>query len=174
MNSRTLLEDAAALWMLDRKEGALLLVLIAVAATARKRYPRPISDKESFIRFVRDHSEIVTGVEFDLPVPVPGKAYLPLSEVLYTFIRCHLVHEAAFPCTVRITDRFGHLLVVGIAPESDCLELPDGFVGTLAMAVQAAPENASIFAGAEVWSNPASSAKKPNQAMQRTAGRSDV
>jgi hypothetical protein len=40
MSIMTRIEDADLLFQLGRKEGALLLVLIAVAATSKKRYPK--------------------------------------------------------------------------------------------------------------------------------------
>jgi hypothetical protein len=60
-----------------------------------------------------------------------------------------MVHEAGLPPTIRFHD----LYVMAIR-HGDPLELPTGFVGSLAMAVQAALENRQVFGGAQVWVNP--------------------
>lgn len=156
MNVRELLEDASQLWMLNRKESAFLLVLVAVAATARKRYPRPISDGDAFKRFIVDQSETITGVEFDirLPLPVPSKdkpIWIPLSEILYKYLRCHIIHEAEMPPRIRFVDAVGNMMII---IHGDPLEIPDGFVGSLALTVQEAPENKELFDGTRIWVRP--------------------
>lgn len=45
-------EDAKLLWNAGRHEGAFLVALVAVAARARREYPRLSGDREVFERFV--------------------------------------------------------------------------------------------------------------------------
>lgn len=53
MGIRERIDDGRLLYENERKQGAFLSVLVAVAATSRRRYPRQDwSDKESFIRFL--------------------------------------------------------------------------------------------------------------------------
>ena len=61
------IEDAGVLADMGRYEGALLMLLVAVAATSRKRY-----------------------------VKFRGKD-LPIEDFLYKFLRCKLVHEGSVP-----------------------------------------------------------------------------
>ncbi len=56
------LNDARLLFGQGRRDGALLSVLVAVAATSRKRYPRSrFSDEQAFIRFLLDEHPVVVG-----------------------------------------------------------------------------------------------------------------
>jgi hypothetical protein len=43
MSIENFIKDAELLWKNDRKEGAFIMTLIAVASTARKRYPHLLS-----------------------------------------------------------------------------------------------------------------------------------
>lgn len=55
------LDDADYLLKNERLWGALLLLLVAVAATSRKRYPRSTHwDNEAFKQFVRDEIETIS------------------------------------------------------------------------------------------------------------------
>ena len=48
------LADAELLLRHDRHEGALIMVLVAIAATARKRYPNKKFDGDAFCTFLVD------------------------------------------------------------------------------------------------------------------------
>jgi hypothetical protein len=53
MSIKTSIEDADLLFQLGRKEGALLLILKAIAATSSKRYLQKVfGDSEAFKEFV--------------------------------------------------------------------------------------------------------------------------
>ena len=56
MSIRATVEDATLLWRHGRIDGAFLNALVAVAATARRRYPKAIqpSDREAFEQFLTD------------------------------------------------------------------------------------------------------------------------
>jgi hypothetical protein len=62
MSVKARLEDAVILWDRGRKEGAWALVLVAAAATSRKRYPRPMRDNgasaSTWKSPMRKHSEV--------------------------------------------------------------------------------------------------------------------
>ncbi len=103
------IEDAAILAEAGRYEGALLLLLVAVAATSRKRYPRgtksrkniseDMGDKEAFETFLRD--EIWRLVkEHDDAVIYRGKK-IPIERFLYKYLRCQLVHEGQMPVDLQ-------------------------------------------------------------------------
>ena len=108
MSIRTRLEDALCLWNAGRKEGAWIQVLIAAAATARLRYPRPIGDKDAFTRFIRE----VTMTILDPSQPAraaPGIGmllgdYMTLDELIYVHMRCHLLHEAELAPKAGLAD----------------------------------------------------------------------
>jgi hypothetical protein len=78
MSIKDRLDDARMLFSQGRRDGALLSVLVAVAATSRRRYPRATirRDKEAFIRFLLDEH----------PAVVSNSDWVPTCEDDY--IRC--------------------------------------------------------------------------------------
>jgi len=91
------IEEAQTLHKAGHKEGALRLLLIAVAATAQKRYPRKrYKDRVAFEAFVLD--EILAGNFFGprtcvgVSMPWQGQS-TPIETILYD-LRCNLIHEA--------------------------------------------------------------------------------
>ena len=107
------LEDARCLWKAGRVEGAFLIVLVATAAAARKRYPSEKSDRRAFEQFVASASRAKLSVEFR------GQLH-PIEHVLYTWLRCELVHTGTVPFDIEFVDD-GHpndlSLRAGGAPE---------------------------------------------------------
>ena len=92
------IEEARICSAAGRKEGALRCLLIAVAASAKKRYPHPrYGDRKGFEAFLRD--EMFAGNFFGprlcvgVSIVWNGKA-TPLETILYE-LRCSLVHEAS-------------------------------------------------------------------------------
>jgi len=68
MSIRERLDDARILFAQGRRDGALLSVLIAVAATSRRRYPRTtMRDDEAFIRFLLDEHPAVVKISDWVP-----------------------------------------------------------------------------------------------------------
>src|SRR5947208_3584168 len=98
------LKDAHILWQNGRKEGAFIQILIAVAATSRKRYGRKkinprtskrYRDPEAFTQFILDELEIITGgLRYNVKFPFQGREKVPLCDILYEHLRCPAVHEA--------------------------------------------------------------------------------
>jgi hypothetical protein len=98
-------EDAGVLADNGRYEGAMLMLLVAVAATSRKRYPRGtpskkkprkwMSDREAFTTFLRDEIWRLVKEHEDFIV-YHGKKK-PIEDFLYDYLRCHLVHEGHTP-----------------------------------------------------------------------------
>src|SRR5947209_3961984 len=105
MSVKNRLEDAGVLFTMNRHEGALLSILIALAGTARKRYPKKnYKDKQSFVRFFKE----------EFSKYIPGQINLKfrericaVEEIFYEFVRCELVHEAELPEDIRFSDQ-GH------------------------------------------------------------------
>jgi len=92
------IEDAGVLADRGRFEGALLMLLVAVAATARKRYPK-MGDHKAFTLFLRDEMWRLVKEHSDIVV-FRGKERR-IEEFLYKFLRCELVHRAAVPRDLR-------------------------------------------------------------------------
>ena len=90
------IEDANFLWRSGRREGALLSVLIAVAAVAATKHPT-LRDRDRFEKYVRESSNVRLSVEFR------GQLY-PLETIFYKFLRCELVHEGGLPQDIKFAD----------------------------------------------------------------------
>ena len=149
MSVKDRLLDAQFLWDHGRKESAFVLVLIAFAATSKKRYPRPIRDPDSFKRFAADVMGTITGgPKYNVKFPFDGKDEVWLGDILYTHLRCQLVHEAEMPPSIVFTEpqiREGQ--VYNVLKLTSPLGFPEGWVRNLAKAVTEAPENQALFGG---------------------------
>lgn len=117
------LADAELLWGHGHREGALLLVLVAVAASAREAYPHlgRGKDRQAFCTFLRAQHDWTISVEF-------RGAQVDLDELFYEHLRCELVHKAGLPVDLRIDEDFAdpHSLTVraGGTPERTVLLTP--------------------------------------------------
>jgi hypothetical protein len=147
---RTRIEDAESLWAHGRKEGAWVQALIAAAATARRRYPRPMRDNESFKKFICDIAGVITSGNVAAPGPAYFKFYTDnraehrtLEDIFYEELRCNLVHEAELKevgfSESRVED--GRLVASLSVPTKGPATIPDFWVLHLIAAVKAAPEN---------------------------------
>ena len=129
-------EDAVLLWKNDRKEGAFLNVLIAVAATARRRFPeKTTSDREAFERFLQSSMTVRLSVEYR------GECQ-PVEHIFYKWFRCELVHEGSLPIDIQfISDADKDVLSVraGGAPEY-ILKISESWFRHLIDSVKKAPE----------------------------------
>lgn len=144
MSVRNRLEDARVLKSLGRTEGAFIQVLIAAAATSRKRYDFGTwDDGEAFKNFAYDEMGVITGGPmYNVAFPFQGKT-TPLEDILYHHLRCQLVHEGEMPNTI---------VFLAPAPDrgfalrlADPLGVSESIVETLATAVWLAPENDDLW-----------------------------
>jgi hypothetical protein len=104
-------EDARVLWNGGRREGALLCVLVAVAARARLAgHPRGVTDREAF------ESYLAGCFPWNLSVEYRGRLE-PIEHVFYKWLRCHLVHRAVLPMDLTFSDQEGLTVRAGGAPE---------------------------------------------------------
>jgi len=133
-------DDAMLLWANGHLKGAFLLALVAVAATARKRYPdkKRVSDREAFERFLESAHSVRLSVEFrgDLQ---------PIEHVYYKWFRCELVHEGDVPYDVEFIDSEALEVRAGGAPDF-VLKISHGWFNHFISAVVTAPENSGLFA----------------------------
>jgi hypothetical protein len=154
MSVRERLEDAKVLWAQGRKHGAWIQVLIAAAATSRKRFPKK-KDGEAFREFIREVTPtIINGTATAIPggISVVFNAntsdQMPLDQVMYKHLRCNLLHEAVMPSDVCLSDsRIVDGKLVADLRGGSPLTIPDFWVMHLAKAVADAPENAASCAG---------------------------
>lgn len=115
--------DARILWKADRRDGAFLLALVCVAVRAKLEHPEVDGDRERFEEFVRSKMPARISVEF-------RGGQEPLEHVFYKWMRCALVHDAAFPEDLHFleTDDPNTLsLRAGGAPEYKLLIAPGWF-----------------------------------------------
>ncbi len=75
MSIRSRLEDATILFSAGRREGAFVQVLVAAAATSRKRYKQDEwDDAESFKNFIYDELGVITnGMKYNVAFPFLGR-----------------------------------------------------------------------------------------------------
>ncbi|MBA4029896.1 MAG: hypothetical protein C0478_03215 [Planctomyces sp.] len=144
MSIRDRLEDARILFAANRVQGAFIQVLIAAAATSRKRYSKSEwDDGESFKNFIYDEMGVITGgPKYEVELPFLGKP-TPLEDILYIHLRCQLLHEATFPESINLTEPRedgANILHLGTP-----LGFPIGWIQQLATAVWLAPENDSLW-----------------------------
>jgi hypothetical protein len=95
------IEDARILYEAGRSEGALLLLLVAVAALSRVRYPKAQvpSDKKAFRQLLKDEqwSLCRAGPKTILI----GGEETPVEDFLYEWLRNSLVHEGSIPDALK-------------------------------------------------------------------------
>lgn len=115
------LDDSDLLWRNDRREGALLSVLIAVAATARRTLPKIKGDRACFVAFMKSTHGWTISIEHR------GKQ-IDVDELLYTWLRCELVHSGGLPVDIKIDETFADphscSIRAGGAPEYTVLLSP--------------------------------------------------
>jgi hypothetical protein len=126
------IQDAEFLWQQGRRGSGLLLACAAVAARARRDYPTA-KDGEAFRRLIRDALSVQISVEFR------GEE-CPIEQLLYKWVRCELMHNAAVPLDIEIDDQLGPGLTVraGGAPEY-LLKLSPGWFDFLVGLASEAP-----------------------------------
>ncbi|MCH7592469.1 MAG: hypothetical protein IH989_06805 [Planctomycetes bacterium] len=136
------LEDAQVLYEQRRLEGALLVLLVAIAATSRKRYSRDThSDKKAFTVFVQDEIATITGTVSNVKITGTfGLGYrgcpITFPDLLYGILWNQLVHEASMPGDIRFIHGGKVLVRVG-----NTIEFNEVFLQGLANCVLLAPES---------------------------------
>lgn len=120
MTAEDRLQDAELLWAAGRREGALLSVLVAVAAAARRAYPR-LGDRRAFVALLKSRHGWAISIEF-------RQQQWDLDELFYTWLRCELVHKAELPFDICFDDTLKGLEVrAGGAPARVVPISPDWF-----------------------------------------------
>lgn len=120
MSIRQQVEDAAFLAQNGRHLGALTNLMLAVAASSRKTFPKgtkslenpsePMSDREAFTQFLGGRIRRLLFGSYGSPefgnsgisVGFKGKQY-DVAYILYKFYRCELVHEGELPEDVEFS-----------------------------------------------------------------------
>ena len=104
-------------------------------------------DGEAFKRFVLDEMDTITGgPKYGVEIPFQGKSKVPLEDILYKQLRCHVAHEGKMPVSIYFTQtmyrdgKAQHVLKL-----TDPLGFPEGWVSNMAAAVRLAPENQDEF-----------------------------
>lgn len=147
MSIRSRLEDATILFSAGRREGAFVQVLVAAAATSRKRYKQDEwDDAESFKNFIYDELGVITnGMKYNVAFPFLGRD-TPLEDIFYHHLRCQLVHEGVMPETISFTEtREEHGKKCSVLKLENPFGFPITWVETLATAIWLAPENDDLW-----------------------------
>lgn len=144
MSIRSRVEDAILLYSAGRDDGALLSLMVAVGATSRRRRPdrKKVTDREAFEAFLGEEMVNMFKAQ-NCNVRIRGNL-VPLQEVLYKWVRCQLVHEAAVPEAVRFI-RSGPTTsrILKVGPTG--IELSHGWLQAFIDVVAAAPQNKDEF-----------------------------
>jgi hypothetical protein len=143
MNVRDLIHDAGLLLHKGRFESALVLVLVAIAGTSKKRYPPSHpgdrNDRKSFTRFVHDEMRVITPCT-NMTAKLGGRT-MSIEDILYEFLRCKILHEAEMPKEVLFED----CKDFRIRPGPGCLVMSANWIVGLMRSVVLARENKSLF-----------------------------
>lgn len=143
MSIKDRVDDAIVLLQHGRKPGALLATLVAVAATARKKYPHPqYGDAESFKKFVAENMLLLGGAG-NVQLRFRGTMYR-LEEILYKFVRCELAHVAEIPFDIQFTPAIGEGALHYDLSHGD-VRISEDIIDRLVACVRGAPENAAEF-----------------------------
>jgi hypothetical protein len=150
MSVRERVLEAEVLWKSNKKEGAWIQAMIATAATARKRYPRPISDSQSFKQFVKDISWTIFSGLPKSPNLQSGQVLFVLGErsfedILYKDFRCAWIHEAGLEEAGLSETKIDGENIIETLVVGKNTQLPDHWVLNLLNAIRWSPENADEF-----------------------------
>ena len=109
--------------------------------------PKPIKDSVAFKRFILDEMGAITGgPDRNVAFPFQGEEKTPLEDILYTHLRCNLLHEGEMPTSVVFTKpQMKDGQVYNVLSLKDPLGFPEGWVGHLMQVVMNAPENRAPF-----------------------------
>ncbi len=111
-----------------------------------------MKDREAFTRFLKDEIGVLTKGAIgksmllkmnDADPKYYSDGFMPLEDVLYTFVRCSLVHEGQLVNKVNFTPSDPGALVCSMT--DGCLSLSETYFDGLARVVQFAPENLNHF-----------------------------
>lgn len=143
MSIRNRVEESAALALLGRGEGAWLSMMVATSATSRKRYPaKKFGPGEAFKRFVGDEMLVLTyGSVLNFNNGFRGQMF-PLQEIIWTWVRNELEHDAALPVDLELTASGENLAV---RTSDDRLVLRGPWLAQMDKVIRFAPENADEF-----------------------------
>lgn len=153
MSIRARIEDGIALYAAGRAEGALLSVLVAVAATSRRRRPlktpsrrkpgKEMLDGEAFEAFLGEEMVNVCRVQ-NYNIHFRGKMHR-LEHVLYKWLRCELAHAGTLPRDVTfVRTEPSTVRMVKLDPATG-LTLSHGWLDGLVDVVVRSPENRDQF-----------------------------
>lgn len=94
MSIQSRVQDALLLWKSGRCEGAFVNILLAVDATAKKKYPEMNKVGERFKRFLTEASRVRMNVEYR------GQCQ-PIEDLLYKWFRCEVAHAGGLPVDIE-------------------------------------------------------------------------
>lgn len=137
MSIRSQVEDAKFLYENARYEGAFLIILAAVAATARIESGNIQGDRNQFEHFLNTRWRGVVGVEYR------GECH-PIATIFYKWFRCELVHAGGLPVDIELIDTEKMSLRAGGYPEY-VLKISRGWFHWLVQSVNQSPCNVKDF-----------------------------
>lgn len=153
MSIKDHLKDAKLLAENEHCDGALLSVIVAIAATSRRRYPSDVvqRDRDAFTKFLADEMIVVfAGSTTNFIVRTPGAdpdlwpgRMMPLQEALYEYVRCNLADKSILPAKVEFVDDEQDYFVIDI--DDTRIRLSRALFDRLYEVVIFAPENADLF-----------------------------
>jgi hypothetical protein len=139
MSIRRHIEDARFLWKAGRRESAMLLAVVAVAATARKEQPTA-KDREAFEALAKRIRP------YGLSIHYRGEMR-SIEEILYKWLRCVLVHEADWPADINFIPNPapGQSTVRAAGGDENVLQLSENWFDDIVHIVVHSPANVDEF-----------------------------
>lgn len=162
MSIKQQIEDAQFLVANGRKIGALMLLMLAIAASSRKMFPKPtrswadpnkeMGDAEAFKLFLGGRIRKLLFGSLETPeagesgfmVKFRGKQS-QLEHIFYKYYRCELIHEGELPPNVEFVESQESAGQFTFGVSDNRVMLDSGWLDVLAQAVIQAPVNGPEF-----------------------------
>lgn len=130
-------------------ESAMIEVMLAADATAKKVVPGEKSNKKRMKKFFADYEWLIVGIGSDVAMSGYKSDGTTVPDVLYEHLRCALIHEGEPSSDVEFVSDYWTQL----GSNNMGWVLPERYIDGIVAAVVVAPENAEEYAGEDLEIN---------------------
>jgi hypothetical protein len=146
------LYDARFLYANDRYQGALTMVLLAVAASSRRAFPNAKGDRERYTKFLGGRiRKLMMGQRGPDELRASqwqhewGGNKANLEDTIYNLYRNNIIHEGGLPATVRFVEKTKPGFGITLSGDGNTFEADHGLLDLLGEVVEGADCRASLF-----------------------------